>query len=176
MPEQKAQQQDESQLVAARRAKMDRWVEDLGVYPWGHREDGLTSLLDARKSFDQEAHDAFKEDVSVDNRKRVKVAGRCIQHRAMGKLTFLVIRDDTGDIQVSCSKSDLPEEQFKVAKKLDYGDIIVAEGPVGATQKGEICVWAERFELACKSLVPPPEKFHGLSDAELRYRQRYMDM
>jgi len=176
MSEQQAQQQDESQLVAARRAKMDRWANDLGVYPWGHREDGLTSLAEARAMFDQLAHDAHKEEGGEDTRARVKVAGRCIQHRAMGKLTFLVIRDDSGDLQISCSKSALPEEQFKVAKKLDYGDIIVAEGPVGATQKGEICVWADRFELACKSLVPPPEKFHGLSDAELRYRQRYIDM
>lgn len=176
MTDQQVQQQDESQLVAARRAKMDRWAEDLGVYPWGHREDGLTSLADAKSMFDQAAHDVHREEGTEDNRPRVKVAGRCIQHRAMGKLTFLVIRDDTGDLQISCSKAALPEAQFKVAKKLDYGDIIVAEGAVGATQKGEICVWADRFELACKSLVPPPEKFHGLSDAEIRYRMRYMDM
>jgi len=176
MADQKVQQQDESQLVAARRAKMARWADDLGAYPWGPREDDLTSLADAKAIFDQAAHDAHGEEGAVDARPRVKVAGRCIQHRAMGKLTFLVIRDDTGDMQISCSKSALPEDQFKVAKKLDYGDIIVAEGAVGATQKGEICVWADRFELACKSLVPPPEKFHGLSDTELRYRQRYMDM
>jgi lysyl-tRNA synthetase class 2 len=94
----------------------------------------------------------------------------------MGKLTFLVIRDDTGDLQISCSKSAMSIEQFKIASKLDYGDIVVAEGPIGATQKGEICVWADSFELACKSLAPPPEKFHGLSDTELRYRHRYVDM
>jgi len=176
MSEQKEQQQDESQLVAARRAKMVRWIEDYGVYPWGHRVDGLVSLADAREQFNQEAHDAFKEDDSVDNRIRVKVAGRCIQHRAMGKLTFLVIRDDSDDLQISCSKAAMPIEQFKVASKLDYGDIIVTEGPVGMTNKGEICVWADSFELACKSLAPPPEKFHGLSDSELRYRQRYIDM
>ncbi len=176
MAEQQTEQQNESQLVAARRAKMGRWIEEYDVYPWGHRVDGLSSLADARELFDQEAHDTFKEDNSVDNRPRVKVAGRCIQHRAMGKLTFLVIRDDSGDIQISCSKSAMPIEQFKVASKLDYGDIIVAEGAVGMTNKGEICVWADSFELACKSLAPPPEKFHGLSDAELRYRQRYVDM
>jgi len=176
MAEQQTEQQNESQLVAARRAKMDRWIEEYGVYPWGHRVDGLSSLADARALFDQKAHDAFKEDSSVDHRPRAKVAGRCIQHRAMGKLTFLVIRDDSGDMQISCSKSAMPIEQFKVASKLDYGDIIVAEGAVGMTNKGEICVWADSFELSCKSLAPPPEKFHGLSDAELRYRQRYVDM
>jgi lysyl-tRNA synthetase class 2 len=176
MTDKKAQQQDESQLVAARRAKMGRWMDDYGVYPWGHREDNLTSLEDARKQFNQAAHDAFKEDSENDARPRVKVAGRCIQHRAMGKLTFLVIRDDSGDIQISCSKAAMPIEQFKVASKLDYGDIIVAEGAMGMTNKREICVWADSFTLACKSLAPPPEKFHGLSDAELRYRQRYVDM
>ena len=176
MAEQKTEQQNESQLVAARRAKMDRWIEEYGVYPWGHRVDGLSTLGEARALFKQDAHDTFKEDDKNDNRPRVKVAGRCIQHRAMGKLTFLVIRDDTGDLQISCSKQAMPIEQFKVASKLDYGDIIVAEGPVGMTNKGEICVWADSFELACKSLAPPPEKFHGLSDTELRYRQRYVDM
>ena len=176
MTEQQVQQQEESQLVAARRAKMQRWIDDYNVFPWGNRVDGLTSLESARAQFSQEAHDASKEEGGKDERPRVKVAGRCIQHRAMGKLTFLVIRDETGDLQISCSKAALPTEQFKVASKLDYGDIVVAEGPIGATQKGEICVWADSFELACKSLVPPPEKFHGISDAELRYRQRYVDM
>ena len=176
MTDKTPQQQDESQLVAARRAKMGRWMEDYDVYPWGHREDGLISLEDARSTFNQSAHDAFKEDNSNDARPRAKVAGRCIQHRAMGKLTFLVIRDDTGDLQISCSKAAMPIEQFKVASKLDYGDIIVAEGAMGMTNKGEICVWADSFTLGCKSLAPPPEKFHGLNDAELRYRQRYVDM
>jgi lysyl-tRNA synthetase class 2 len=176
MTQQRTIDQDESNLVAARRAKLDRWVAEYGIYPWGCRVDGLATLADARSSFDQVAHDAFCENNEVDNRPRAKVAGRCIQHRAMGKLTFLVIRDETGDLQISCSKAAMPIEQFKIASKLDYGDIIVAEGPIGATQKGEICVWADSFELACKSLAPPPEKFHGLSDAELRHRQRYVDM
>ena len=176
MTDKTAQLQDESQLVAARRAKMGRWIDDYGVYPWGHRVDGLISLAEARARFDQEAHDAYKEDSENDKRPVVKVAGRCIQHRAMGKLTFLVIRDDSGDLQISCSKAAMPLEQFKVASKLDYGDIVVAEGKMGKTNKGEVCVWADSFELACKSLAPPPEKFHGLSDAETRYRQRYVDM
>jgi lysyl-tRNA synthetase class 2 len=94
----------------------------------------------------------------------------------MGKLVFLVLRDHSGDLQISISKSSVDETAFQLASKLDYGDIVVAEGPVGATQKGELCVWAERFEVHAKSLVPPPEKYHGLADAELRYRQRYVDL
>ncbi|MEE2912245.1 MAG: amino acid--tRNA ligase-related protein, partial [Planctomycetota bacterium] len=176
MTEERTTKQDESNLVAARRAKLDRWVTEYGINPWGCRVDDLATLLDARLMFDQTSHDEHRENNEIDNRKRVRVAGRCIQHRAMGKLTFLVIRDDTGDLQISCSKSAMPIEQFKIASKLDYGDIVVAEGPIGATQKGEICVWADSFTLACKSLIPPPEKFHGLSDTELRYRHRYVDM
>lgn len=176
MTEQRTIEHDESQLVAARRAKMSRWIEEYGINPWGSRVDGLMSLADARCAFNQGAHDASHEEGAEDTRQRVKVAGRCIQHRSMGKLTFLVLRDDTGDLQISCSKAAMPIDQFKIASKLDYGDIVVAEGPIGATQKGEICVWANSFELACKSLAPPPEKFHGLSNTELRYRHRYVDM
>ena len=94
----------------------------------------------------------------------------------MGKLVLLVLRDDSGDLQISISKANVDEAAFKLAKKLDYGDIVVAAGPVGATQKGEICIWADRFELHAKSLVPPPEKYHGLADPELRYRRRSVDM
>ncbi len=166
---------DESSLVAARRAKLAKWRDEMGMNPWGSRVDGLCSLADARGQFDEAAHAAHNDD-KEDTRSRVKVAGRCVQHRAMGKLSFLVLRDDSGDLQVSCSKAALSPEQFMLAKKLDYGDIVVAEGPIGATQRGEVCVWADDLSLHCKSLAPPPEKFHGLSDPELRYRHRYMDM
>jgi len=181
--------QDPSTLEKARREKLRRWREDLGINPYGNRVDDLISLTEARAKFDQQAHDKYSEttqaakenpDTSdikiVDNRARAKVAGRCVQHRAMGKLVFMVIRDNTGDLQISVSKAAVEGVGFKLANKLDYGDIIVAEGPVGKTNKGEICIWADRFEVHCKSLTPPPEKFHGLSDAELRYRQRYVDM
>ena len=67
-------------------------------------------------------------------------------------------------------------QTFKLAKKVDYGDIVVAEGHMGRTQRGEVCVWVDRFEIHVKSLAPPPGKHHGLSDAESRYRRRYVDM
>ncbi len=179
-------QQDESALVAARREKLQRWREELGVSGYGGRVEGLISLAEARALFNEQAHEAYhaanqeaKDQPGAaieDARPRARVAGRCIQHRPMGKLVFLVLRDHSGDLQISVSKSSVDAATFTLASKLDYGDIVVAEGPVGKTQKGEICVWADRFELACKSLVPPPEKFHGLVDAELRYRHRYIDM
>ncbi len=171
-------ERSESDLVAARRAKLARWRDDLGIDPWGCRVDGLVPLAAARGMFDEAAADAVDADPGpdADPRPRAAVAGRVIQHRAMGKLCFMVLRDESGDLQVSCSKADMEPASFKLASKVDYGDIIVAAGPVGRTKRGEICVWADRFEVHCKSLAPPPEKFHGLTDAEQRYRRRYVDM
>lgn len=175
---------DESALVAARRRKLQTWREEYGIDPYGRRVDGLVSLAEAWARFSAEAHDAFvaasegtQEGTTVaDERPRALVAGRCVQHRVMGKLVFIVLRDSSGDLQVSVSKAALDPVSFKIAAKLDYADIVVAAGPVGKTKKGEICIWADRFEVHCKSLAPPPEKFHGLTDPELRYRQRYVDM
>ena len=169
-----------SALVAARNEKLSRW-RDLGIQAYGHRVTDLVDLDQARAMFNQEAHDTWAaareagEDVD-DARPVVRVAGRCVQHRAMGKLVFMVLRDHTGDLQVSISKQDLDADAFKIASKLDYGDIVVAGGPMGMTKKGEICVWANEFAVHCKSLAPPPEKFHGLTDQEARYRRRYVDM
>ena len=175
-------------LVRARREKLERWRDTYGITGYGHRVDGLVSLHDARAQFDAAAHEAYTAAIEVagddddavaavaDGRPRAIVAGRCVQHRAMGKLVFLVLRDHSGDLQISVSKKAVDASGFKLAQKLDYGDIVVAEGAVGMTNKGEICIWADRFEVHCKSLVPPPEKYHGLTDQELRYRHRYIDM
>lgn len=177
-------QEDESALVAARRRKLSQWRDEFGIDPYGRRVDGIVCLAEAKAMFDAAAHDAYMAakaaaDASADvadERPRAIVAGRCIQHRGFGKLVFVVLRDHSGDLQVSVSKELVDRQSFTIAAKLDYGDIVVAEGPVGKTQKDEVCVWAERFELHCKSLAPPPEKFHGLTDPELRSRQRYVDM
>ncbi|MDG2055319.1 MAG: lysine--tRNA ligase [Phycisphaerales bacterium] len=167
----------DSDLVRARRQKLARWREVFGIDGYGDRCDGLASLAEARATFDLSAHEAFSEsEGATDNRPHMLVAGRCVQHRAMGKLVFIVLRDHTGDLQISVSKAAVAPETFKLAAKLDYGDIVIAGGPMGQTNRGEICVWADRFDLACKSLSPPPEKYHGLTDTEARYRQRYVDM
>ncbi len=170
--------QNEGELVLARRAKLARWRDDLGIDPWGSRVEGLIPLAAARAMFDEAATVAWEAEPppAEDPRAFAVIAGRVVQHRAMGKLSFMVLRDESGDLQVSCSKADLDATAFKLASKVDYGDIVVAAGPVGRTKRGEVCVWASRFEVHCKSLSPPPEKFHGLSDAEQRYRRRYVDM
>ncbi len=178
----------EDPLVTARREKLGRWRETWGITGYGHRVDGLVSLAEARARFDEAAHAAHEQaaaaareagetpDPTAGGRPEVLVAGRCVQHRAMGKLVFIVLRDESGDLQVSVSRAAVEQRGFKLAQKLDYGDVVVVGGRMGKTQKGEVCVWADRFEVHCKSLVPPPEKYHGLTDAELRYRHRSVDM
>jgi lysyl-tRNA synthetase class 2 len=182
----------EDPLVKARREKLERWRESAGITGYGNRVDGLMPLDVARDRFDAAAHERFEAATAAaeaaaeaggddapaitDDRPEVLVAGRCVQHRAMGRLVFIVLRDETGDLQVSVSRASVDAASFKLAQKLDYGDIVVVGGRMGMTKKGEICVWADRFEVHCKSLVPPPEKYHGLTDAELRYRHRYVDM
>lgn len=173
-------------LEAARRAKLDRFRRELKIEPYGGRIEGLVSLAEARAAFREElqvAADAeaarTKADPShapAEPRPVRRVAGRVVQHRDLGKLVFVWLRDHTGDLQVSISKANVGADAFELAKALDYGDILSAEGPVGRTNKGEVCVWARSIALQCKSLAPPPGKWHGLEDAETRYRRRYVDM
>ena len=174
-PKDAVEVEDETVLIAARRRKLDFIRSEIGVEPYGHRVDGLCDLAAARAAFDEDAHQRFAADEG-DDRPHVLVSGRVMQHRDIGKLVFLSLRDATGDLQVSISRAECPPEQFRLAKKLDYGDVIVAGGAMGKTKRGEICIWANRIEMHAKSLVPPPEKFHGLADPELRYRKRYVDM
>ena len=164
-------------LIAARRQKLRFLREELEVEPYGRRVEGLASLTQAREAFDQTAHEAFDADPESDDRRpRMLVSGRVMQHRDMGKLVFMTLRDHTGDLQVSVSKAQCEAGMFRLAKKLDYGDVVVAGGPMGKTKRGETCVWADRVEIHAKSLVPPPEKWHGLSDPEIRFRRRYVDL
>ena len=166
-----SEHEDESVLVAARRRKLEFLREEIGIEPYGCRVDGLVSLAAARAMFDEEANANFLAEKG-DKRPRSLVAGRVVQHRDIGKLVFLSLRDASGDLQISVSKAECPAEQFRLAKKLDYGDVIVAGGAVGKTKRDEICIWADSIQMHSKSLVPPPEKYHGLTDPELRYRRR----
>ena len=108
--------------------------------------------------------------------KEVSVAGRMISKRVMGKASFAHILDAQGDLQVYMRRDDLGEEAYAAFKDMDIGDVIGVKGTVFRTQKGEISVHASQVTLLCKSLKVLPEKFHGLKDTDLRYRQRYVDM
>ncbi len=162
---------EEHEQVVERRRKLERLREEFGVDPFGGRVDGLISLAEARAQ--------HNPDAQGDDRAVVKVAGRIMLHRAMGNLVFMTIRDASGDLQLAVSKKAVEGPAFKIAKIVDLGDIVVAEGPIGTTKTGEVTVWCAGevgFAVATKSLTPPPSKWHGLQDAELRYRKRYVDL
>ncbi|MCL2099990.1 MAG: OB-fold nucleic acid binding domain-containing protein, partial [Oscillospiraceae bacterium] len=106
----------------------------------------------------------------------VKIAGRIMTRRNMGKANFINIADFTGGIQIYVRMNDIGEEAFAEFKTWDIGDIIGVDGKVFKTKTGEISVHASSVMLLAKSLIPLPEKFHGLKDIELRYRQRYLDL
>ncbi|MBQ9268281.1 MAG: lysine--tRNA ligase [Oscillospiraceae bacterium] len=106
----------------------------------------------------------------------VSVAGRLMSKRVMGKVTFCDLQDRDGRVQLYVRRDEVGEEPYKVFKKYDIGDIIGVEGVVFKTQRGEISVRASKVTLLSKSLIPLPEKFHGLTNTELRYRQRYVDL
>ncbi len=173
------------ELEAARRSKLAR-LRELGIEPFGHRIDGLTDLAAARAAFSEPVHLSHEEAAKAakesgapapaDARPYATVAGRVVQHRDLGKLVFVWVRDATGDLQVSISKASVDATTFEVAKALDYGDVVSATGHIGRTNRGEICVWADGLTMQSKSLEPPPSKWHGLTDPEIRYRRRYVDM
>ena len=106
----------------------------------------------------------------------VSVAGRMMSKRVMGKASFIHIKDLQGQIQCYVTRDDLGEEAYAAFKKLDIGDIVGVSGFVFKTKMGEVTIHARELTLLSKSLLPLPEKFHGLSDTDLRYRQRYVDL
>ena len=164
---------------ADRRAKLDRLRDELGVEPFGGRVDGLIDLDTARNQYDPEADHRQKEVGGDDERPHVHIAGRVRLHRVMGNLIFMTLRDHSGDLQVAVSKKAVDAASFRLAKLLDLGDVVTARGPIGTTKTGEVTVWATgegAVTLACKCLIPPPDKHSGLQDPELRCRMRYADM
>jgi lysyl-tRNA synthetase class 2 len=118
----------------------------------------------------------WREEMGKDGGHSVVIAGRIMLRRGMGGLSFITLRDSTAEIQVAFDKKRLTPALFALTKNLDLGDLILVEGRLGATQTGEITVWADRFVLSAKTLSPPPSKLEGLRDQELRYRQRHVDL
>ena len=121
---------------------------------------------DVRKNFKPEA----------EKQEEVTIAGRMTAFRAMGKSIFADIKDSSGRMQIYVQRDQIGEDDFKVFKKLDLGDIIGVTGEPFTTRTGELTVKVHKFTLLSKSLRPLPEKFHGLTDIEQRYRQRYLDL
>ncbi len=127
--------------------------------------------------YDQTHHSAaIKASFDELEGKTVRIAGRMMSKRIMGKASFCNVKDLKGNIQSYVARDSLGEEEYKAFKKLDIGDIIGIEGSVFKTKTGEISIHAEKITLLSKSLLPLPEKFHGLTNTDTRYRQRYIDL
>ncbi len=147
------------------------------------RRDKLTALQEAgqdpfiKTKYDVDAYSAdIKENFETFENKTVSLAGRIMSRRIMGKASFVGLRDKAGDIQLYVRRDDVGEDVYAAFKKWDIGDIIGIKGFVFTTKTGEISVHCQHIELLSKSLLPLPEKFHGLKDTETRYRQRYVDL
>jgi len=161
--------QDENSLIAQRRAKLDALRENGNAFPNDFRRNSVAGELHAE--YDDKENDVLEADPV-----RVSVAGRLMAKRVMGKASFVQLQDMSGRIQLFLQRDSLPEGVYQSFKGWDIGDIIGAEGELFKTKTGELSVRADSIRMLTKSLRPLPEKFHGLSDQEIRYRQRYVDL
>src|SRR5688572_29473420 len=162
----------QSQQVADRQAKLDE-LRELGVDPYGHRFENVEPVAQVRERGEELGLEPGQHNENA----KARVAGRIILYRPTGKLIFMTIRDGSGDIQVAVSKAAVNENEFKIASKLlNLGDIIGVDGALGRTKTNELTVWATSVTVLSKALQPPPEKWHGLKDIDLRYRRRYVDL
>ncbi len=139
------------------------------------RAEGFDPFVQTRFDFDSDSA-AIKADFAAMEGKTVRLAGRLMSKRGMGKVSFCDLQDSTGRIQLFVKIDELGEESFNRFKKYDIGDIVGVEGEVFRTKTEEISVRARSVTLLSKSLLPLPEKFHGLTDKEMRFRQRYVDL
>jgi lysyl-tRNA synthetase class 2 len=163
------EEQDENSLIAQRRAKLDALRENGNAFPNDFRRNAIAGELHAE--YDELENEALEAEPI-----RVKVAGRLMAKRVMGKASFVQLQDMSGRIQLFLQRDSLPEGVYQDFKTWDIGDIIGAEGVMFRTKTGELSVRVETLHMLTKSLRPLPEKFHGLSDLETRYRQRYVDL
>jgi lysyl-tRNA synthetase, class II len=167
------------QLEAARREKL-RKLEELGVDPWGGRFEGHAKIADIRARAAEITADnpaAGSPDQSPEQHgPKVRAAGRIVLLRDTGKLIFLNIRDWTGDLQLFIGKKQVGDHNWSIAQCFDLGDIIGVDGELKRTKTGELTIFAEQLHFLTKSIEPPPDKYHGLADPELRQRMRYLDL
>ncbi|HKK34034.1 MAG TPA: lysine--tRNA ligase [Desulfomicrobiaceae bacterium] len=163
-------QPSESQILRHRKEKA-QFLTDAGIplYPNDFRkENDIRDLTDRYTEADGELLEALEE--------KFALAARIVAHRSFGKVTFFHIQDESGRIQVYAQRDLLGQEEYKLFKKLEVGDIVGVRGGLFKTKTGELTVKADSIRLLSKSLRPLPEKYHGLKDVETRYRQRYVDL
>ncbi len=159
---------DINDVRAVRRAKRQALI-DAGVNPYPIASKVTAHAKDLEEKYADLEAGAGAQDV-------YSLAGRVRAIRGQGKLMFVVLEDVSGKIQLFCRVNDMDEKSWELLRQLDMGDIIQAEGPVVRTRRGELSLAPRSIVLLSKSMRPLPEKFHGLTDREIRYRQRYLDM
>ena len=158
----------EQELV--RRGKLEK-IKELGIDPFGHKFERTGFASEIKEKYKDVEHDAFENmnDEAV-------VAGRIMFIRKMGKASFFTIKDKTGSIQIYISINDIGEEAYTLFKSADLGDIVGVRGKIMKTRTGEVTIKCLEYTHLVKALKPLPEKFHGLTDIEERYRRRYVDL
>ena len=153
-----------------RREKAEK-IREMGIDPFGHRFERNAYSKDLKEKYADVTHDDFEnmEDTAT-------VAGRIMFIRKMGKASFFTIQDKLGSIQIYISINDVGEEVYNLFKSADLGDIVGVYGKIMKTRTGEVTIKCLEYTHLVKALTPLPEKFHGLTDTEERYRRRYVDL
>ena len=162
-------QQDENHIIADRRVKLAEWRATGKAWPNDFSRENTAGKI-------AELYDAKTGEELEETPVEVKVAGRVMLKRVMGKASFVTISDVSGRIQLYVARDKVGEETYAAFKRWDTGDIIGAVGPLFRTKTGELSVQCSEIRLLSKSLRPLPEKFHGLTDQEQKYRMRYLDL
>src|SRR3954466_6372432 len=160
----------QEEQIAQRKANLEE-ITRLGVAPYPHRFERrhtVTELVDAHRN---KRHDELEAE-----RPETTTSGRILAIRSFGKANFLAITDGRARIQVYIRQDSLPALDFQLFKLLDFGDWVGVEGRLFRTKTNELTIWASRLHFLAKCLLPLPEKWHGLTDVEIRYRQRYLDL
>ncbi|HMV01080.1 MAG TPA: OB-fold nucleic acid binding domain-containing protein, partial [Rhodocyclaceae bacterium] len=161
--------QDENQLIAERRAKLAEWRKTGEAFPNDfQRENMAARLVEAYGDKTTEELEGLPVEV--------KVGGRMMLKRVMGKASFATLQDVSGRIQIYVARDKVGEESYAAFKTWDLGDILGVVGTLMKTKTGELTIQAAELRLLTKSLRPLPDKFHGLADVEMKYRQRYVDL
>ena len=160
---------EENEQITQRRNKLNKLRQNGNPFPNDFKPTHLAGVL--HREFGEKSTDEL-----VANNTLVKVAGRIMTRRIMGKASFIHLQDRTGKIQLYIKQGEIPDEAYEEFKDWDLGDIIGVQGSLFKTKTGELTIKVSELKLLVKSLRPLPDKFHGLSDQELCFRRRYLDI
>lgn len=160
---------DQNEQIKQRREKLALLRQQGNPFPNSFRPDSIISHL--QQKYADKTHAELEQTHAI-----VKIAGRMMTRRVMGKASFINLQDGTGQIQIYLKREDISEQVYEQFKNWDLGDIVAVEGVLFKTKTDELTIKANKIDLLTKSLRPLPDKFHGLTDHEMRYRQRYLDL